>query len=467
MDIRVKFLGGAKTVTGSKYLLEIDDYKLLIDCGLFQGLKELRKRNWDNFPIDPAEVDAIILTHAHLDHSGYLPKLFKEGYDGPVFCTTASGELLEILLKDSAKLQEEEANYAKKKGYSKHKDPKPLYDTKDVLKVLPKVKGLDFKEEVKINELITFRFQNAGHILGAAIVEVFIQGENQRKKIVFSGDLGRFNDPILYAPEIIEEADILFVESTYGNRNNPMVNPKQNLADAINAACERNGCVLIPAFAIGRTQTLLMYIKDLYASGEIPEIPVFMDSPMAITATSIYSHHTKYHKIEDDALENNESFIKLSKHLNIVQSHEGSVALNYIQKNAIIISASGMMTGGRVLHHLYNRLPRKNDSLLLVGYQAEGTRGRRIVDGEEEIKIFGQMVKVNCKIEFIDGLSAHADQEELLQWLKGFKKHPKLTFVIHGEEKSAQTLATILHQEFNWNTKVPDYMESVVLFKGI
>ena len=467
MDVRVKFLGGAQTVTGSKYLLEIDNYKLLLDCGLFQGLPELKKMNWEQLPINASEIDAVVLTHAHLDHSGYLPRLFKEGFNGPVYCTKPSCELLEILLNDSAKLQEEEAEYAIKKGYSVHKSPKPLYDSRDVEKVLPCLRGYYYDTLIRLTSNIKIKFKNASHILGAAIVEVYLNGSSQKKKIVFSGDLGRNNDPLLYPPTKIKEADILFIESTYGNKKNPIKNPEDSIAEIINTTITKGGCVLIPAFAIGRTQNILFYIKELLRKKKIPNLPIYMDSPMAISATKLYGQNYDFHKLTLEEVQNGDSFLAFNKSLNIINSHSASIGLNDIKKNAIIISASGMMNGGRILHHLYNRLPRPNDTLLLVGFQAEGTRGRRIVDGEEKIRIFGQDVLVKCRIAQIDGLSAHADQTELMQWLRSFKRSPKYTFIIHGEKESSTAFGRIINKELQWNTIVPKFLQSVELFKNI
>jgi metallo-beta-lactamase family protein len=467
MDVRVKFLGGAQTVTGSKYLLEIDKYKLLIDCGLFQGLPELKGKNWEDLPIDAKEIDAVVLTHAHLDHSGYLPRLFKEGYNGPVYCTKPSCELLELLLTDSAKLQEEEAAYAVKKGYSVHSSPRPLYDSRDVEKVLPCLRGYYYDTLIRLTKDIKIRFRNASHILGAAIVEVYLNGETQKKKIVFSGDLGRNNDPILYPPTKIKEADILFIESTYGNKKNPVNNPEDNIAEIINTTITKGGCVLIPAFAIGRTQNILYYIKELLRKKKIPNLPIYMDSPMAISATKLYGQNYDFHKISLDELQNDNSFLQFNDSLNIINSHAASIGLNDIKKRAIIISASGMMNGGRVLHHLYNRLPRPKDTLLLVGFQAEGTRGRRISDGNEKIQIFGQEVEVKCRVAQINGLSAHADQTELMSWLGHFERSPKYTFIIHGEEEASRIFSYLIEKELKWNTVVPKYLQSFSLFKNI
>lgn len=465
MNINVKFLGAAGEVTGSKYLLQIDDFSLLVDCGLFQGRKKLRELNWDEFPVDPSTINAIVLTHAHLDHTGYLPRLFGNGYTGQVYCTTATADLMQLILADSAKLQVEEANFARRKGYSKHADPQPLYDMEDVRPIAAHVQGYRFEEDVFISPVIKVRFYNAGHILGAAIVELTIIGETQTKKIVFSGDLGRYNDPILFPPHTIEEADILFVESTYGNRAIKQTD-RQDILNLMNETFEQDGNLVVPAFSIGRTQTLLMYLKNVFMSREIPHVKVIVDSPMAIAATAFYRKHKAYHKLSGVDLDEDESFMTLRKHLTISRTPEDSKKINDITRDSIIIAGSGMMTGGRVLHHLFHRLPDPKNVILISGYQAEGSRGRRLQEGAPTIRIFGQDVPVKAKIFTINGLSAHADKDELLRWVDGFKKPPKQTFIVHGEAESANAFAQTLAAR-GWNTTVPYYLENIQLFKNI
>ena len=466
MNVRARFLGAAGSVTGSRHYLEIDDFRLLVDCGLFQGLKELRLLNWEPFPIDPAEIDAIVITHAHIDHTGYLPKLVKEGFEGPVYCTEATMELMKIMLLDSAKLQEEEARWAKKKGYSKHKDPKALYSAEDAEMVFQLIKITSYDSVLNIHPKIGVKFRNAGHILGASSVELTLHGDHQIKKIVFSGDLGRSEDPMLYPPEPVSNADILFIESTYGDRDNPINHPMDEFAEIINRAMEREGCLLIPAFSVGRTQLLMYYMKTLIEKGAIPDIPVYVDSPMAISVTKLHKKFFDYHKLDDFDVTNHHSVFDY-KNIQYRRSQEESIQLNFVKKNAIIISASGMCTGGRIIHHLYNRLQNKNDTVLFVGYQAEGTRGRRLLDGEEKIKMFGYEIPVVCHIEKIEGLSAHADRSELLGWLKHFNDHPKNTFIVHGELKSSESFAETIRKEFGWNVTVPKYKEAIELFRGI
>ena len=465
MNVRIRFLGGAQSVTGSKYLLDTEDSKILVDCGLFQGLKELRQRNWESFPIDPKTIDTVILTHAHIDHVGYLPKLYKEGFRGPVICTAATKDLAKIMLLDAAKLQEEEADYAHKKGFSKHEKPLPLYTIQDVDDLLPYLEGYRYNQRVKISDKIAVKFHDAGHILGSAITEIYLQGDKMRKKIVFSGDLGRYNKPILRNPSVIKEADYLFVESTYGNKENIAVDPMEQLATVINEAFDKNGCLLIPAFAVGRTQSLLFYIRKLIELKKIPSVPVYVDSPMAINVTALYQRHNDFHTIKPSDTIYNSVFE--FPNLNYYRSQADSVQINNIRSHAIIISSSGMCNGGRILHHLYHRLPRPNDTLMFAGYQAEGTRGRKILEGDKKVKIFGEEVDVRCNIVHINGLSAHADKSELMKWLGNIKDAPKNTFIIHGEPENSRIFAETITSKFGWNTYVPEYLESYDLFKGI
>jgi metallo-beta-lactamase family protein len=465
MNINVKFLGAAGEVTGSKYLLQIDSFNLLVDCGVFQGRKELRALNWAEFPVDPSSVHAVVLTHAHLDHTGYLPRLFRNGYNGPVYCTTATADLMHLILMDSAHLQEEEAGYAKKKGYSKHENPEPLYTAEDVTPIAGHVVSYTFEQSFFIAQNIEVCFYNAGHILGAAIVTLTIKGETQTKRIVFSGDLGRYNDPILFPPHTIEEADILFVESTYGNRTIKQTDREDILA-VMNEAFECEGNVIVPAFSIGRTQTLLMYLKNVLESKEIPPVSIVVDSPMAISATAFYRKYQDYHKLRGIDLDEDESFMTLKENLIISNTPKDSKNINEILHTSVIIASSGMMTGGRVLHHLFNRLPDPDNVILISGYQSEGSRGRMLQEGAKTIRIFGHDVPVEAKIFTINGLSAHADRDELLRWLSGFKEPPKQTFLVHGEAESANALATTLTGK-GWNVTVPHYLENLQLFKNL
>lgn len=467
MDVQLKFLGGAKTVTGSKYLLKIDDYQILIDCGLFQGMSELRAQNWEDLPINIDEIDTVILTHAHLDHTGYLPKLCKSGYRKDIFCTEPTSDLIQLLLRDSAKLQEEEAEFARKKGYSKHNPPLPLYTLEDVETVFPLLRPVGFHAEINLTENISFKYHYAGHILGAAFIEINFKGDHQTKKIVFSGDLGRYQDPVLYPPDTIPaNTDIVLVETTYGNKIKKLDHVKEHLASTINNAFNNNGVVLIPAFSVGRTQLILWYLEDLIANHKIKGVPVYMDSPMAISATELYLNHIQHHKIKTEQF-NSPAFKSFENLLHVVEEHAASVLLNEIKGPAIIISAAGMMNGGRIMHHLYHRLPNKNDCLLIVGFQAKGTRGEQILSGTKTVSIFGQAVPVNCQVSFVEGMSAHADQGELTQWLSGVKNSPKRTFLIHGEIESSLGFQEHIKKELGWESIIPNPFESFSLFEGI
>ncbi|MDN4166471.1 MBL fold metallo-hydrolase [Cytophagales bacterium LB-30] len=466
MDVRIKFLGGAQTVTGSKYLLDIGTTRVLVDCGLFQGLKELRLRNWSGLDFDPASIDMVIITHAHIDHTGYLPKLCKDGFNGPIYCTHPTADLIEILLRDSAKLQEEEAEWAQKKGYSKHANPQALYTVEDAEVVFPLLQSVDCNKTISLTENISVSFHTAGHILGAAIVQLFIKGEHQSKTMVFSGDLGRYENEIMYDPSAITQADILLVESTYGNRKNIQPDTLAAMEKEINEGLEAGGCIVIPSFAVGRTQNVLFYLYELFESGLIPKVPVYIDSPMAVSVTNLYERYSEYHKLGDVRAKNGDPIFDY-KQFKYVTSINESKYINTVKEKAIIISASGMCTGGRILHHLYHRLPHPQDTVLIVGYQAEGSRGQRILSGESPIPIFGESVPLQARIREITGLSAHADREELIQWLDQFTDAPKRTFIVHGEKESSAALAQYLKEEKGWQAHLPFYLESYELFRGI
>jgi metallo-beta-lactamase family protein len=459
MDVRLKFLGGAQSVTGSKYLLEVDDYKLLVDCGLFQGLKKLRLRNWDEFPVETDSIDAILLTHAHLDHSGYVPRLVAQGYDKNIYCTASTAALLEILWKDSAKLQKEEADFVRQKGYSKHKNPTGLYTEDDVESALKLIKTVDFNQTLELNEVIHAKWSNAGHILGASSIELTLRGTLQQKTIIFSGDIGRQKDPVMLPPSTYDQADVVLIESTYGDRINILDDIESNLALQINETLER-GVVLIPAFTVGRTQSLLFMLRQLMKANKIPDVPVYIDSPMAISVTKLYEQFDQEHRLHDKDIFEDKNF-------HYIRSAEASAGLKDLKKRAIIISASGMITGGRILNHLFHRIENEHDLLLFVGYQADGTRGRDILEGKDEIKIFGEYRKVKCKTYKIDGLSAHADQTELIQWFNHIKDNPKFTFLVHGELEAANEMKKLLAERSLPNLIIPDYLESFELFQGI
>jgi metallo-beta-lactamase family protein len=374
---------------------------------------------------------------------------------------------MSIMLKDAAKLQEEEALFAFKRGYSKHAKPEPLFTEADALKVLAMVRSYPMNKSIELLEHVSVMFRNSGHLLGAAFLTFTLEGDTQTKTIVFSGDVGRYGDPIMREPEPLTEADVLIVESTYGDRTNPMGDVKSRLAEVINEAVQHEGCILIPAFAVGRTQTLTYYLHHLMAERRIPTLPIFIDSPMAINATDLYERHASDHKI--DVRKERGELISLfdSPNIHFCNTRDQSKALNERRAPAIIISASGMCTGGRILHHLHHRLPRESDTVLFVGYQGEGTRGRDMLEGAPTIRIFGDDVPVKCRIREVHGLSAHGDQPELLRWLGTLTQAPKVTFITHGEEKAATAMAKTITEKLGWNTVVPEYLESVKLFTGI
>ena len=424
----------------------------------------MRRRNWNDFPIDPKTIDAIIITHGHLDHVGYLSRLVRQGYSNKVYCSHPSEDLIAILLRDSAKLQESEAAYIAKRGYSKHKRPEPLYNLVDAEQSIKLLESYCWSEKLVINDRLSVTFSDSGHILGSSILTFILKGEEQEKRVVFSGDLGRYDKPVFNDPKEIDNADILFVESTYGDRKNIRRDTGKEIADIVNAAYEKGGSVIIPAFAIGRTQLITYYLYDLMTTGEIPKMPIFIDSPMAQSVTELYSKHPAWHRLDVRAC----CSIFDYEQIKYTNTPKQSKSINEFEKPCIIISASGMVTGGRIMHHLFHRLPRKNDTVLFVGYQAVNSRGRRILDGEPTIKIYGEEVTVNCNVEQVSGLSAHADKSDLLRWLDNFRHAPKRTFIIHGEKESATELQRTLQKGRGWNNViVPEYLEKDILFRNI
>ncbi|HEX8186200.1 MAG TPA: MBL fold metallo-hydrolase [Blastocatellia bacterium] len=460
----LQFLGATGTVTGSKYVLEVGGSRAIIDCGLFQGLKELRQRNWESLPINPASIGWALITHAHIDHTGYLPRLVRDGFTGPIYATKASAGLVNIMLPDSGKLQEEDAKYANRKGFSKHQPALPLYTEQDARHALKQVEPVDYYEDVRLSKFITARFIPAGHILGSSFIELRITEPGQEPfKILFSGDVGRYDEPILNDPAQVDDADYLLVESTYGNRLHDPTDPKDRLAEIINQTAERGGKVIIPAFAVGRTQLLVYYLRELEDEGRIPVLPVAVDSPMGSEATRLYSKFKQDHDLDMQRVENLRRNPLATRNFSLVQGRDGSKALDAETGPAIIISASGMATGGRVLHHLAHYLPDPRSAVILVGYQAAGTRGRRLQNGDKQIKIHGQMVKVNARIENVTSMSAHADAAELLRWLGGFKRPPRTTFIIHGETDSAEALRDKIVEKLGWNVAIPEYKQIVEL----
>ncbi len=458
----LQFLGAAGGVTGSKFLFSHNSDQVLIDCGLFQGLKELRQRNWAPLPIDLAQLRSVVLTHAHIDHSGYLPRIVYQGFRGPVFATPGTCDLLRVMLPDAAYLQEEEARYANRKGYSKHTPALPLYTVEHAEAALKLLRPVRFGEKVEVAKGVVLDFGRVGHILGAGSARFSFEVNGQQKTLIDSGDLGRSDRPILKDPEPGRAADWLLIESTYGNRNHPK-DSEDALRAVIKETAAEHRCLIIPAFAIGRTQDLVYTIRKMEDEGEIPVIPVHVDSPMGIEATEIYCRHIDEHDFEMAQLRNHESCPISSRHMIVDRTPEQSKAINNLKGPLIIISASGMATGGRVLHHLKHRLPNPETTVLFVGYQSEGTRGRSLQDGAKEIKMLGEVIPVRAKVKVLDGFSAHADQGEIMRWLGTFPKAPKTTYVVHGEAAGANALADMIRQRLKWNVEIAKYQQKVML----
>lgn len=442
---RLRFLGAAGTVTGSKYLVSFDKRKVLVDCGLFQGLKELRLKNWDRFPIDPTTIGAIVLTHAHLDHSGYIPKLINEGFKGQIFCTPATLALCRILLADAGHLQEEEAEWLNRKKFSKHSPALPLFTEKDAEAALKLFVPKDFDESFEVLPGIRATFKYAGHILGAATA-IFEVGKT---KIGFSGDVGRPNDPILHATAKLPPVDYLVVESTYGDRKHDTVDVVKDLETVINEALEKKGAVLIPSFAVGRAQSLMYYLSLLRKSGRIPNVPMYLNSPMATNATALFCEFKALHKLTD--LECRE----MCESVKYVKTVEESKALNEKKGPMIIISASGMATGGRIIHHLKAFVTNPTTTVVLAGFQAAGTRGRALQDGAKEIKIHRELLPVRAAIRILKNSSAHADYIEILNWLEQSQISPRKVFVTHGEPGAALKMKEHINDRFHWSCEVP------------
>ena len=451
--MEIQFLGATGTVTGSKYLLGSGATKVLIDCGLFQGFKQLRLRNWAPLPLEPAALSAVVLTHAHLDHSGYLPLLVRNGFHGRIHCSEATYDLCRILLPDSGRLQEEEADYANRRGFSKHAPALPLYTEDDAKRSLEFFSPLGFGREVDLGSLRA-KLSPAGHILGAAVVSL----TDGARSVVFSGDLGRPNDLIMVAPGVVRGADYLVIESTYGDRRHDPEDPRVKLGDVIRRTVARGGVVIIPSFAVGRAQELLYYLHLLKSAGAIPaDIPVYLNSPMAVDATGIYLKHRGEHRLT------HEQSRAMCQGVTIVNTPEESKRLNEKKKPMIVIAASGMATGGRVVHHLKAFAPDPRNSILFSGFQAGGTRGATILSGADSVKIHGEYVPIRAEVAIINNLSAHADGAEILDWLKQFEKPPRATFVTHGEPAAADALRHRIEEELRWRARVPDYLESVTL----
>jgi metallo-beta-lactamase family protein len=482
--LNLTFLGAARTVTGSKHLLDTGTAKVLVDCGLFQGLKELRERNWAGLPFNPPDLTAVVLTHAHLDHCGYLPRLVAQGFRGRIFCTPGTQDLCRIVLPDAGRIQEEDAANANRHAYTKHNPALPLYTEADAFRAISQLQPVGYDRPIPVADGIEVDFINAGHLLGSAYARIRVAG----KTILFGGDLGRFDRPVLPDPTMVEQADYVLVESTYGNRVHQDDDDGAALANAIKETAGRGGRVIIPAFAIGRVEELIYWIKRLEDAGRIPVLPVFIDSPMAIEALTRYRE--RLHELDSDLQPEQRDQIAphgsaargetrserkrdvrqerqvaafATERFRTISSPADSKQLTQSKMPAIIISSSGMATGGRVLHHLKAALPDSRNAVVFVGYQAEGTRGRQLVDGIQSIKIHGRSVPVHAHVERIDSMSAHADSREILRWLRGFTRAPQMTFLVHGEVAAMDTLNATIRSELGWATKMPEHGETVDL----
>lgn len=450
MKLTLRSLGGAGTVTGSKHLIDFGGTRVLVDCGLFQGLKHLRERNWAPLAVPPDSIDAVVLTHAHLDHSGYLPRLVRDGFRGVAHCTDATAALCSILLKDSAQIAEKDAEYANRKGFSKHAPALPLYTMRDAERALKHVKQTPFHAEFEIARDFGLTFRRAGHILGAASAELKVGG----RTLVFSGDLGRYDDMIMPDPERVAAADYVIVESTYGDRAHAGIDPVSTLGDIIERTVERGGTVVIPAFAVGRVQSLLHHLWLLKRAGRLAATPIFLDSPMAISATELLRAHAEDHKLDAEAVDGS---CAVATYTRDVQASK-AISANPMPK--VVIAGSGMATGGRVLHHIRTAAPDPRSTILFTGYQAIGTRGARLLAGETEIKMFGDWIPVRAEIASLPQLSAHADADEIMRWLSGFDQPPRRLFIVHGEPAASEALRTRVERELNWKASVVDALVS-------
>jgi len=461
---KITFLGAARTVTGSKYLVEAGGKRLLVDCGLFEGSSELRQRNWERLPVDPASIDWVLLTHAHIDHTGYLPRLVRDGFRGPIYSNAATHELCALLLVDSAHLQEEDAQFAAKKGYSAHKPPLPLYTVNEAKAALERFRVIARAEPYQISPQFSVRPHDAGHILGSSWLELTITENGKQTLVVFSGDVGRYDQPILKDPEPPTRADFLLCESTYGDRDHPTGSVEDELADIVNRTAKRGGSVMIPAFAVGRTQALMYYLRKLEDQQRIPHLPVYVDSPMAINVTALYVSHHEDHDADFNMLEQTGNHDPLNCHeVHMTRTVEESKQINSVTTPCIIIAGSGMITGGRIKHHLVHRLPDSRNTVMLVGYQAEGSGGRLLQEGAKYLRLFHEQVPVRAEVVEIGQLSAHAGRSELLRWLSGIQEKPRQTFLVHGEPNALDAFRTAITTQYHWPVTIPDYHQTIDL----
>lgn len=467
MQIKLQFLGAAQNVTGSRYLLEANGVRLLIDCGLYQE-RHFRERNWDPFPIPPDSIDAVLLTHAHLDHCGLLPKLVKEGFKGRIYCTSATAELAQIILLDSAKIQEEDAAHKRKRhakqGRKGSYPEVPLYTTEDAQTCFPLFSPLEYREAVSLGDGVEATFYDAGHVLGSSIIRAKLRQDGQERIILFSGDIGRTNRPILCDPTVFDAADYVLVESTYGDRlHDEAMDVKEIIGNVINSTKKAGGNIIVPSFALERSQEILYYINELLLEKSIPSLKIFLDSPMASKITEVFRHHSELFDEQMATFMRNFGSPFNLPQVEMAGDAAQSKAINNIKGTVMVIAGSGMCTGGRIKYHLANNISRPQSSIMFVGYQAVGTLGRQIIDGAKKVRILGQQYEVKANIVQVHGFSAHADRFELLTWLKGLQTPPKMIFVVHGETKSASGFADYLRQQTGWDVSVPAYQDEVVL----
>jgi len=455
---QLSFFGAAQTVTGSKYLLEVNGSRVLFDAGLFQGLKELRLRNWNDLPVKADQIDAIVLTHAHLDHTGYLPRLVSQGFRGRIFCTAGTSDLCKLVLTDAGRLQEEDADYANRRGYSRHHPALPLFTESDAYRTLTQLQPLGYDRPIDVVPGLTITFVPVGHLLGAAAILVDLPGG---RRLVFGGDLGRYDRPILRDPRAVVRADVLLVESTYGDRTHEPEDHGARLGQIIRDTIARDGKVIIPSFAIGRVEEVLYWLRTLEEEKQVPVVPVFLDSPMANQALQYYANRRT--ELDDELHDGKGLASFVTTRFESVASPKQSAEVVASNAPSIVISSSGMATGGRVLHHLERALPDERNTVLFVGYQAPGTRGRSLVDGARGVKMHGRIVPVAAHIERIDSMSAHADAPEIIRWLRGFERTPEITYVVHGEPPAMAALQQRITAELgaDWKTHAPAYLESV------
>ena len=467
MSMKLQFLGAVQNVTGSRHLLQVNGSKLLVDCGLYQE-RHFQERNWEPFTVEPRSIDAVFLTHAHLDHCGLLPKLVRDGFRGRIYCTAATAEIARIILLDSAKIQEEDAKYKakrhKKEGRKGRFPEQPLYTVADAEACLPHFLPVKYKQRIQLDKDIEISFHDAGHVLGSSIIRVRARDGGQKRTILFSGDIGRPDRPIVHDPELIAQADYVMVESTYGDRvhQGPEDTGKM-IAEVVNSTKEAGGNIIVPSFALERAQELLYYINELLLADAIPRLRVFLDSPMAARITKVFQKHRELFDEEmTDYVRQNESPFKFPG-FSMVGTSDESKALNHMKGTIMVIAGSGMCTGGRVKHHLVNNIGDPRNTIMFVGYQAMGTLGRRLLEGEKEVRILGQKHRVKARVARINGFSAHADRDELLKWLEGLERPPRKVFVVHGESESALSFGDYLRQKTGWQVAVPAYQDEIVL----